>query len=126
RPAARAAPGAGARVGRVGRVHAVRGAVLPGGRAVRGLRAAGRVPRAHLPGGARPAALPRARDLRGAGAAARGRGPARRGPEEGRRAGALVSVVVLGYHEMGCTGLRALLRHGVPVSAGFTYRDDRG
>jgi len=35
-----------------------------------------------------------------------------------------VSVVVLGYHEMGCTGLRALLRHGVPVSAVFTYRDD--
>jgi UDP-4-amino-4-deoxy-L-arabinose formyltransferase/UDP-glucuronic acid dehydrogenase (UDP-4-keto-hexauronic acid decarboxylating) len=35
-----------------------------------------------------------------------------------------VSVVVLGYHEMGCTGLRALLRRGVPVSAVFTYRDD--
>ncbi|HEX5009657.1 MAG TPA: formyltransferase [Planctomycetota bacterium] len=35
-----------------------------------------------------------------------------------------MSVVVLGYHEMGCTGLRALLRHGVPVSAVFTYRDD--
>jgi UDP-4-amino-4-deoxy-L-arabinose formyltransferase/UDP-glucuronic acid dehydrogenase (UDP-4-keto-hexauronic acid decarboxylating) len=35
-----------------------------------------------------------------------------------------VSVVVLAYHEMGCTGLRALLRRGVPVSAVFTYRDD--
>ena len=35
-----------------------------------------------------------------------------------------MSVVVLGYHEMGCTGLRALLRRGVPVSAVFTYRDD--
>jgi len=35
-----------------------------------------------------------------------------------------VSVVVLGYHEMGCTGLRALLRRGVPVSAVFTYADD--
>jgi len=35
-----------------------------------------------------------------------------------------VSVVVLAYHEMGCTGLRALLRHAVPVSAVFTYADD--
>jgi len=37
-----------------------------------------------------------------------------------------VSVVVLAYHEMGCTGLRALLRHKVPVSAVFTYADDPG
>jgi methionyl-tRNA formyltransferase len=35
-----------------------------------------------------------------------------------------VSVVVLAYHEMGCTGLRALLRRGVQVSAVFTYADD--
>ena len=35
-----------------------------------------------------------------------------------------MSVVVLAYHEMGCTGLRALLRHAVPVSAVFTYADD--
>ena len=31
---------------------------------------------------------------------------------------------MLAYHEMGCTGLRALLRHRVPVSAVFTYADD--
>jgi len=37
-----------------------------------------------------------------------------------------VSVVVLAYHEMGCTGLRSLLRHAVPVSAVFTYADDPG
>lgn len=35
-----------------------------------------------------------------------------------------MSVVVLAYHEMGCTGLRALLRRGVQVSAVFTYADD--
>ncbi|HZJ73096.1 MAG TPA: formyltransferase [Planctomycetota bacterium] len=33
-------------------------------------------------------------------------------------------VVVLAYHEMGCTGLRALLRRGVKVSTVFTYADD--
>jgi len=37
-----------------------------------------------------------------------------------------VSVVVLAYHEMGCTGLRALLRQGAEVSAVFTYADDPG
>lgn len=37
-----------------------------------------------------------------------------------------MSSVVLAYHEMGCTGLRALLRHGEPVSAVFTYADDPG
>ena len=35
-----------------------------------------------------------------------------------------MSVVVLAYHEMGYTGLRALLRRGVKVSAVFTYADD--
>jgi methionyl-tRNA formyltransferase len=35
-----------------------------------------------------------------------------------------VSVVVLAYHEMGCMGLRTLLRRGVEVSAVFTYDDD--
>jgi UDP-4-amino-4-deoxy-L-arabinose formyltransferase/UDP-glucuronic acid dehydrogenase (UDP-4-keto-hexauronic acid decarboxylating) len=35
-----------------------------------------------------------------------------------------VSVVVLAYHEMGCVGLRTLLRHGVPVSAVFSYAPD--
>ncbi|MCB9896559.1 MAG: formyltransferase [Planctomycetes bacterium] len=35
-----------------------------------------------------------------------------------------MSVVVLAYHEMGCEGLRTLLRQGVDVSAVFTYDDD--
>jgi methionyl-tRNA formyltransferase len=35
-----------------------------------------------------------------------------------------VSVVVLAYHEMGCMGLRTLLRHGTSVAAVFTYEDD--
>ena len=35
-----------------------------------------------------------------------------------------MSVVVLAYHEMGYTGLRALLCHGVKVSTVFTYADD--
>ena len=35
-----------------------------------------------------------------------------------------MSVVVLAYHEMGCTGLRALLRHEARVAAVFTYADD--
>ena len=35
-----------------------------------------------------------------------------------------MSVVVMAYHEMGCTGLRFLLDHGVEVSAVFTYEDD--
>ena len=35
-----------------------------------------------------------------------------------------MSVVVLAYHEMGCTGLRALLRHKAQVTAVFTYADD--
>ena len=32
--------------------------------------------------------------------------------------------LVLAYHQMGCTGLRALLRRGVDVAAVFTYDDD--
>jgi len=35
-----------------------------------------------------------------------------------------MSVVVMAYHEMGCTGLRLLLDAGVEVSAVFTYEDD--
>jgi len=35
-----------------------------------------------------------------------------------------MSVVVMAYHEMGCTGLRLLLDQGVEVSAVFTYEDD--
>lgn len=35
-----------------------------------------------------------------------------------------MSVVVLAYHELGCTGLRALLRHEAQVAAVFTYADD--
>ena len=35
-----------------------------------------------------------------------------------------MSVVVLAYHEMGCVGLRTLLRRKVPVSAVFTYAPD--
>lgn len=32
--------------------------------------------------------------------------------------------MVLAYHEMGCVGLRTLLRRGVPVGAVFTYAPD--
>jgi UDP-4-amino-4-deoxy-L-arabinose formyltransferase/UDP-glucuronic acid dehydrogenase (UDP-4-keto-hexauronic acid decarboxylating) len=35
-----------------------------------------------------------------------------------------MSIVVMAYHEMGCTGLRLLLNRGVEVSAVFTYEDD--
>ena len=35
-----------------------------------------------------------------------------------------MSVIVMAYHEMGCTGLRLLLDRGVEVSAVFTYEDD--
>ena len=35
-----------------------------------------------------------------------------------------MSVVVMAYHEMGCTGLQVLLDQGVEVSAIFTYEDD--
>ena len=35
-----------------------------------------------------------------------------------------MSVIVMAYHEMGCTGLRLLLDQGVEVSAVFTYEDD--
>ena len=37
-----------------------------------------------------------------------------------------MSGVVLAYHEMGCTGLRALIERGVDVAAVFTYEDDPG
>lgn len=35
-----------------------------------------------------------------------------------------MSVVVLGYHEMGVMGLGTLIARGVPVAAVFTYEDD--
>ncbi len=35
-------------------------------------------------------------------------------------------VVVLGYHTMGCVGLRALLAHGFEVAAVFTHADSPG
>jgi len=35
-----------------------------------------------------------------------------------------MSVVVLAYHEMGCMGLRVLLKRGADVAAVFTYEDN--
>ena len=35
-----------------------------------------------------------------------------------------VKAIVVGYHEMGCTGLEAVVRHGFDVQAVFTYPDD--
>lgn len=34
--------------------------------------------------------------------------------------------VVLAYHDIGCVGIEALLRHGFDVAAVFTHRDDPG
>lgn len=35
-----------------------------------------------------------------------------------------MKAVVLAYHNVGCAGLQALLRHGIEVAAVFTHRDD--
>lgn len=35
-----------------------------------------------------------------------------------------MKAVVLAYHNVGCVGLEALLRHGIEVAAVFTHRDD--
>ncbi|MGE0084952.1 MAG: bifunctional UDP-4-amino-4-deoxy-L-arabinose formyltransferase/UDP-glucuronic acid oxidase ArnA [Desulfococcaceae bacterium] len=35
-----------------------------------------------------------------------------------------MKAVVLAYHNIGCIGIRALLKHGFDISAVFTYRDD--
>ena len=35
-----------------------------------------------------------------------------------------MKAIVLAYHNVGCAGLQALLRHGVEVAAVFTHRDD--
>lgn len=35
-----------------------------------------------------------------------------------------MKAVVLAYHNMGCRGLEALIRHGFDIAAVFTYRDD--
>ena len=35
-----------------------------------------------------------------------------------------MKAVVLAYHNMGCTGLRALLRQGFDVVAVFTHTED--
>ena len=32
--------------------------------------------------------------------------------------------VVLAYHNIGCEGIRALLRQGIDIAAVFTHRDD--
>ncbi len=37
-----------------------------------------------------------------------------------------MKAIVLAYHNMGCVGLEALLRHGVEVLAVFTHKDDPG
>ena len=37
-----------------------------------------------------------------------------------------MKAVVLAYHDMGCAGLEALLKHGCRVQAVFTHRDDPG
>ena len=35
-----------------------------------------------------------------------------------------MKAVVLAYHDMGCAGIEALLRHGVDIAAVFTHKDD--
>lgn len=35
-----------------------------------------------------------------------------------------MKAVVLAYHDMGCAGIEALLRHGVEIAAVFTHKDD--
>lgn len=35
-----------------------------------------------------------------------------------------MKAVVLAYHDMGCVGIEALLRHGVELAAVFTHKDD--
>jgi len=35
-----------------------------------------------------------------------------------------MKAIVLAYHDIGCVGLEALIRHGVQVQAVFTHRDD--
>ena len=37
-----------------------------------------------------------------------------------------MKAVVFAYHNIGCEGLEALLRHGFEVVAVFTHRDDPG
>ena len=37
-----------------------------------------------------------------------------------------MKAVVLAYHNIGCVGLEALLRHGFDVQAVFTHKDDPG
>ena len=35
-----------------------------------------------------------------------------------------MKAVVLAYHNMGCVGIEALLRHGFEIAAVFTHKDD--
>ena len=35
-----------------------------------------------------------------------------------------MKTVVLAYHNMGCAGIEALLRHGYEICAVFTHKDD--
>jgi UDP-4-amino-4-deoxy-L-arabinose formyltransferase/UDP-glucuronic acid dehydrogenase (UDP-4-keto-hexauronic acid decarboxylating) len=35
-----------------------------------------------------------------------------------------MKAVVLAYHDMGCAGIEALLRHGIDIAAVFTHKDD--
>jgi methionyl-tRNA formyltransferase len=35
-----------------------------------------------------------------------------------------MKAIVLGYHNIGCVGIRALLRHGIQIAAVFTHPDD--
>ena len=35
-----------------------------------------------------------------------------------------MKTVVLAYHNIGCIGIRALLKHGYDITAVFTYKDD--
>ena len=35
-----------------------------------------------------------------------------------------MKAVVLGYHNIGCAGMEALLRNGISIPAVFTHRDD--
>ena len=43
---------------------------------------------------------------------------------DGAAAEVLMKVVVLAYHNIGCRGIEALLRHGFEIEAVFTHQDD--
>ena len=120
----RAAPGLRRRLGRQRPVRAVRRAVHVQRRAVARHGPARRVPRAHV--------QRRARGRASSSAWSAQRPPASSAPAAGRfhlfiqRAfHAMTSkAVVFAYHDIGCTGIEALLNAGYEIAAVFTHADD--